>query len=80
MAKAADTSRFLTVRQVADELDVTVSAVYGLIYRGTLRAMKRGRSRRVGVEDRQAYRAGMKERGLASPPRLLVRPGQRPVA
>jgi excisionase family DNA binding protein len=54
----SDRLRFLTVRQVAEELKVSVSAVYGLIYRGTLRAAKLGRSWRVGVEDLEAYQAG----------------------
>lgn len=50
-------ARFLTVRQVADELGLSVSAVYGLIYRGALRAMRLGtRGWRVSVEDLQAYR------------------------
>ena len=51
------TARFLTRKQVADELAVSTSQVYALIRRGDLRHLKVGGRglQRIGREDLEAY-------------------------
>jgi excisionase family DNA binding protein len=55
MAQSQARARFLTVLEVADQLRVSTMTVYRLIKSGELRAVRVGKSYRLGEEDVDAY-------------------------
>lgn len=59
--------RLLTVEEVAEVLNVSKGTVYNLFQAGALPGLKLGRSRRVSVEDLDAYLARLRgEQGAAA--------------
>jgi excisionase family DNA binding protein len=60
-----DVRRLLTYRQTADRLGVGERTVRSLVKRGDLRAVAIGRSRRVDVQDADAYVDSLKAKGAA---------------
>jgi excisionase family DNA binding protein len=57
MAQSNARARFLTVAEVADHIRVSNMTVYRLIKAGELRAVRVGKSFRVGEDDLDAYLA-----------------------
>ena len=57
-----DHERLLTVREVADRLNIALSTCYALLNRGEIRCHRIGGSRRVRPRDLETYVASSVER------------------